>query len=225
MLRRFCAQRIQSLLQNTNILRGVQFLIQCFPFNGHTFFSRHFGQAFQAVIDRRKQPSIRRGIDICFHRQCQRFTKRSHAEHLRGKCRRNHVESINKNMLSLEYARTLKPHAHFPRDILRIRQFSRHALLIRRIDTPDILQLFGSRVSLSHFFSRHQDFFRRQFASFERSDDIGNTLGKTIRRVFCRTSVYRQLLLVLLNQRAENHALSALIKNGSFRKSRQFKHT
>ena len=128
-------------------------------------------------------------------------------------------------MLSLEDTRSFKPRTHFPGDILRIRQFSCHAPLIRRIDAPDIFQFFGCRAVLFHFIRRQKHLFCRQFTSLERRDHIGNARDKARRRVLCRALIDRQLILFFLNKRAENHALSAFIKKGSFRQSCQFKHT
>ena len=216
------AQRVQPLFHEPNIPRRVQLRIQRLALHGDSAFLRQPFQPLQAEIDRRKEPSVRRGVHVRLDGQRQRSAERRNAQQLRRKRRRNHIKAVHEHILSLEHAGRLEPRAHLPRYILRIGQFARHPLLVGRVDPRNIAELGPRGAFRVHAFGAPRHIGRRQAAALERRDHVGHARREAGRPVLRRAAIHAQLVLLRLDDRAEHHAFAALVEKGLLRHTRQF---
>ena len=216
------AQRIQSLFHEPDIPRRVQLRIQYLARHGDSAFLRQPFQPLQAEIDRRKEPSVRRGVRVRLNGQRQRSAERCNAQQLRRKRRRNHVKAVYEHILPLEHAGGLEPRAHLPRYVLRIGQFARHPLLVGRVDPRNIAELGPRGAFRVHAFGASRHVGRRQAAALERRNHAGHARCEAGRPVLRRAAIHAQLVLLRLDDRAEHHAFAALVEKGLLRHTRQF---
>ena len=212
-LKRPAAQRKEAALHRGEVVRNVPLPPKRLPMNLHARLLRERLQPREAEVDRCEEASVRRAVVVRLDRQRQRFAVPVHVDELSGKRRRDHVKAVDEDVLPVEHAASAQPGAHFQRNILRVRQLAAHALLIPRVDAPDVEQLRLRRVAVLKRLRLCKQLLRGQAAALEVREDRGDLRDEALRTAHRRAAVDGQAFRLFFDDAAEHHALAPLVKD------------